>query len=397
LASDSVCRRTSKSKLNPYEHIAVKNRPLYLGDKMNPNNRVLFSSRSIGNVEIKNRFVRSATFESAANDDGTIGDDYINLYHVLAKGEIGLIITGMIYTSIDGKGYPRQAGLHSDQTIGGLSDMTKSVHETGSKIFAELCHGGRQSLVQGLRPMAPSAGRPDIIYRVYPKTMTSNEILNVIKTFGSAAKRAKQANFDGVQIHAAHGYLLSQFLSPFFNRRRDQWGGSSEKRFNLLRHVFQSVKESAGSAYPTIVKINVEDYTPKPGLSLAESAEHVQRLVELGVDAVEISCGTLAFSAFNQFRGNVPVQALAKVMPTALQPLARLSLRMAYPASFCFPTELSIGQLPLLSRPASGYNPCSSTSPESAESPFIWALMSPPSSSERTECASELGPNPLVV
>ncbi len=298
---------------------------------MDKNNHMLFTSRMIGEVTIKNRFVRSATFESAANEDGSIGEDYLKIYDTLAKGEIGLIITGMIFTSIDGKSYLHQAGLHSDETISGFSNMTDRVHRNGSKIFAELCHGGRQSQMQGIRPAAPSAGRPDMIYRVYPRSMDNKEIVNVIKTFGDAAKRAKEAGFDGIQIHAAHGYLLSEFLSPYLNHRRDEWGGSSEKRFNLLKRVYQYIREAVGSTYPVTVKINIEDYTPKPGLSLEESVEQVKRLIELCIDAIEISCGTLAFSMFNQSRGSVPVQAFAKAMPKPLQPLARLLLKIAYP------------------------------------------------------------------
>jgi 2,4-dienoyl-CoA reductase-like NADH-dependent reductase (Old Yellow Enzyme family) len=294
-------------------------------------NSILFTPRSIGKVSIKNRFVRSATFESAANEDGSVGEDYMAIYETLAKGEIGLIITGMIFPSIDGKSYPYQAGLHSDETISGYSTMINSVHRNGSKIFAQLCHGGRQSQTQGIRPPAPSFSKPDILYKVYPRAMDKNEILSVIKTFGDAAKRAKEAGFDGIQIHAAHGYLLSQFLSPYLNRRRDEWGGSLEKRFNLIKRVYQSVREAVGSTYPMTVKINIEDHTPKPGLSLKESVEHIKRLLELGIDAIEISCGTLAFSMFNQSRGGVPARAFSKTMPGPLQLFARLLLKMAFP------------------------------------------------------------------
>ena len=298
---------------------------------MDMNNRILFSSEKIGQITIKNRFVRSATFEHAANEDGSIGDNYIKIYERLAQGEIGLIITGMIHVSPDGKSYHRQAGLHDDATISGFSDLTNKIHRHGSTIFAQLCHGGRQSRVQGLRPAAPSAGRPDLIYQVYPRSMNSEEILNVIRTYGDAAKRAQKAGFDGIQIHAAHGYLINEFLSPYFNRRRDEWGGSIVKRFALLKRVYQSVRDSVGPAFPVIVKINIADYTPKPGLAIEESAEYIKWLVEIGVDAVEISCGTLAFSLFNSSRGNVPVYAFAKEMIRPFQPFARMLIKIAYP------------------------------------------------------------------
>jgi len=299
--------------------------------KMNTDSRPLFTSRSIGNLSIKNRFVRSATYESVAGSNGCVDKKYGQIYETLARGEIGLIITGMIYTTPAGKSYPRQAGLHSDRTISGFAQTTSRVHENGSRVFAQLCHGGRQSLVLGVRPPAPSAVAPDLFYRVVPRAMKQTEIIEAIESFSHAARRAKTAGFDGVQIHAAHGYLLSTFLSPFFNRRTDEWGGSSLKRFALLKRVIEAVRDAVDSTYPVTVKINIEDHTPKPGLSLDEAAEHVERLVELGVDAIEISCGTLSFSTFNQSRGGIPVPALAKTMPRPLQPLSRLVLRLAYP------------------------------------------------------------------
>lgn len=298
---------------------------------MNQDNGILFTAKKIGNATIKNRFIRSATFENAANQDGSIGEEYIKIYERLSKGQVGLIITGMVYTSGEGKSYHRQAGLHSDEAIAGFAAMNDMVHQNGSKIFAQLCHGGRQSMALGWRPPAPSVGMIDLTYRIFPRSMNNREILSAIKTFASAAKRAQKAGFDGIQIHAAHGYLISEFLSPYFNRRSDEWGGSTEKRFNFLKRVYEAMREAVGSTYPITAKINIEDHTPKTGLTIKESVEHIKGLVDLGIDAVEISCGTLSFSMFNQSRGNVPVAALAKVMIRPLQPFARLFLKTVYP------------------------------------------------------------------
>ncbi len=298
---------------------------------MNKDDRILFTPKTIGKVTIKNRIVRSATFENAANKDGSIGDEYIKIYDKLSRGEIGLIITGMIHPSDNAKSYHRQAGLHSDDRISAFSAMNDRVHQNGSMIFAQLCHGGRQSNVLGLRPGAPSTGMPDFIYRVCPRPMNNREILSAIKNLAVAAKRAQKAGFDGIQIHAAHGYLISQFLSPYFNRRRDEWGGSAEKRFNFLKRVYESMREAVGSSYPITAKMNIGDHTPKPGLTIEESAGHIKRLVELGIDAVEISCGTLCFSMFNQSRGQVPVEVLSQAMIRPLQPFARMTLKLAFP------------------------------------------------------------------
>jgi len=298
---------------------------------MNKDERILFTPAKIGNVTIKNRFVRSATFENAAGKDGSIGGEYIKIYDTLSKGETGLIITGMIHTGDEGRSYHRQAGLHSDEMISAFLAMNDKVHRNGSKIFAQLCQGGRQSNVLGLRPGAPSTGMIDLIYRVYPRPMQNREILSAIQSFAAAAKRAQKAGFDGIQIHAAHGYLISQFLSPYFNRRKDEWGGTVEKRFNFLKRVYESMREAVGSSYPLTAKINIEDHTPYPGLMLEESVEHIKKMVELGIDAVEISCGTLCFSMFNQSRGQVPVDVLSKAMIKPLQPFARMTLKLAYP------------------------------------------------------------------
>ena len=298
---------------------------------MKTNDSILFSPETIGGITIKNRFVRSATFEGRANDDGIVTDGYLKIYKSLAQGNTGLIITGMIYTATNGKSYTTQAGLHNDATIGPLSAVTETVHKHGSIVFAQLVHGGRQTQLQGKRPKAPSVTKPDLMYQVYPRAMSQKEIVEAIKGFGEAAKRAQKAGFDGIQIHGAHGYLVSEFLSPYFNRRNDEWGGSPEKRFRFLERTYEEIREAVGTDYPVTVKINVDDHTPKPGLSIEEVTGHIERLVKMGIDAVEISCGTLAFSMFNQSRGNVPVRAFSRTKPLPIQPLARLLLRNVYP------------------------------------------------------------------
>lgn len=298
---------------------------------MEKNKSILFYPGKIGSISIKNRFVRSATFEHAATEEGCVTDGYRKIYDKLARGHIGLLITGMIYTSKNGKSYHGQVGLHSDDTIDGLTSVTENVHQNGSTIFAQLAHGGRQTQVQGWRPMAPSATRPDMIYKVYPRSMSHKEIIESIEGFGEAAKRAKRAGFDGIQIHGAHGYLVSEFLSPYFNQRTDEWGGTPEKRFLFIKRVYTAIRDAVGDDYPVAVKLNADDYTPKPGLSIQETTEHVQRLVEIGIDAIEISCGTLCFSMFNQSRGNVPVRAFSRTMPLPFQPFAGLFIKATYP------------------------------------------------------------------
>jgi 2,4-dienoyl-CoA reductase-like NADH-dependent reductase (Old Yellow Enzyme family) len=294
---------------------------------------ILFTEKIIGSLTIKNRFVRSATFESAANDDGTIGEEYAKIYNRLSRGNVGLIITGMISVSEEGKSYQRQAGLFSDSGIDGFAAMNDEIRRNGSRIFAQICYGGRQSLMHGKFPKAASLGVPDFIYQVLPRCMNGKEISSAIKAFSEAASRAQKSGFDGIQIHAAHGYLISNFLSPFSNRRTDEWGGDRKRRFLFLKRVYESIRESVGSGFPVTAKINISDHTPWGGISLEESAKQIERLVQMGIDAIEISCGTMAFSMFNQSRGKVPARELSKTMPVPLQPFASLLLKTVYPES----------------------------------------------------------------
>lgn len=185
--------------------------------------------------------------------------------------------------------------------------------------------------MQGVRPAAPSFGMPDLIYKVIPRSMEVKEILKAIQDFGSAALRAKKAGFDGIQIHGAHGYLVHEFLSPYFNRRTDEWGGTPENRFRFLKRVYESIRESVGTDYPVTIKLNVSDHTPGQGLPIEEVVEQATHLVAMGIDAIEISCGTLAYSMFHSSRGKVPVKGFSRTQPILMQPLASFLLHRAFP------------------------------------------------------------------
>ncbi len=298
---------------------------------MNPTESKLFSPFQIGSLTIDNRFVRSAAYECASNNDGSVSEDYAKIYRRLAKGKIGMIITGMISISEEGKSYKRQASLHSDEMIPGFSQLLNEIHDLGGKVFAQIVHGGRQSELQGISPKAPSLGVPDMVYRVVPRQMSVNDIKNAIKDFGKAALRAKKAGFDGIQIHGAHGYLISQFLSPFFNHRNDEWGKDAKGRFLFLKKVFEEIREKVGDDYPVIIKINIEDHTPFKGISIEDVFEHLESLVKMGIDGVETSRGTLAFSMFDMCRGGVPSKELSKIMPRPAQAMTNIALKLNYP------------------------------------------------------------------
>ena len=196
----------------------------------------LFSPMRIGRLELRNRFVRSATFEGMAKENGEVSDEILNLYRNLAKGGIGLIITGHCYVNPLGKAFFNQVGIYSDEMIPGLKRLVQEVHEHGGKIVFQLAHAGRQTTrkITGYPPIGPSGKGRDPIYFVKPREMTEADIHETIRSFGRAAKRAVEAGADGIQLHGAHGYLINQFLSPFYNSRSDAWGGSEEGRFRFL-------------------------------------------------------------------------------------------------------------------------------------------------------------------
>ena len=273
---------------------------------------VLFDPKLIGNTEIKNRFVHSATYECMADDIGKVTENLIKRYSRLAKGGIGLIIPGYCFVMSNGRAEKYQTGIHNDSMVDGLKRLVDTVHNEGSAIAFQLVHSGRQTNKEtiGQRQIAPSKGSMDNIYMARPREMTESEIQEIIDAFGSAAGRAQKAGADGVQIHAAHGYLVNQFISPFFNKRTDSWGGSDENRFRFLKEVILRIRNNISGSMMLLVKMNTQDFTPKTGITLELAKKYASWLSELPIDGLEVSCGTLSFSMFNVFRGDVPTEEI---------------------------------------------------------------------------------------
>lgn len=253
---------------------------------------MLFEPFSFSGLNLKNRLVRSATFEKRADDDGFVTESLIELYEELARGGIGLSITGNALVHISGRSVPRMICIHSDIYLQGLRKLASAVHELDGLIAIQLSHGGRQSfpiLLGGNDPIAPSAVY-DTSTRIMPRAMSDTEIWEVIDSFGDAARRARVAGFDAVQIHGAHGYLVSEFLSPHTNRRNDYWGGDEERRFHFLEEVYKSMRKEVGDDYPIMIKMNADDFI-EGGLKAEEALRIARRMEELGIDAVEVSGG----------------------------------------------------------------------------------------------------------
>ena len=255
---------------------------------------ILFQETSLGNMTLANRFVRSATWEGLADDTGAATPKLGEFLARLARGEVGLIITGHAFVSPEGRASPRQLGAHSDDMLPGLTALAKAVHGAadGSAVALQLAHGGAHALSgpTGLEAMGPSDMEAD--GKPLCRAMTREEIDRVVGDFGRAAARARRAGFDAVQIHAAHGYLVSQFLSPAYNQRQDGYGGDLLGRARLLTEVVAAVRDAVGPDYPVLVKMNCQDFLDN-GLSVDEALLVARRLENQGVNAVELSGGTI--------------------------------------------------------------------------------------------------------
>jgi 2,4-dienoyl-CoA reductase-like NADH-dependent reductase (Old Yellow Enzyme family) len=251
----------------------------------------LFDSTEINGLELRNRFVRSATWEGMANDDGSSTEGLADRMVELAEGEVGLIISGHAYVSKQGQAGPWQLGIYSDELNKSLGEMTSVVHAVGGRICLQLAHAGFRApseltLTEAIGPSNRKADPGPAC-----REMSKKDIDSVVESFAAAAGRAQSCGFDGVQIHAAHGYLLSQFLSPAYNHRKDDYGGPLENRARVVLEVLAAIRSEVGPQFPVMIKLNSEDFLQK-GLTVDEMLELGPWLQRQGIDAIELSGGT---------------------------------------------------------------------------------------------------------
>ncbi len=252
----------------------------------------IFKTGSIGRMKLKNRLVRSATWEGMCDPDGRPTAKLIQYYADLAKGGIGLIISGYTYVGLEGKQNPGKMGLYSDEFAMEFKELTRAVHDAGCKIAIQLVHAGGQanSKFSGSTPVAPSDIKA-AQYSEKPLQLTEPQIHEIVQAFGRAALKAKQYGFDGIQIHGAHGYLINQFLSPLTNQRTDKYGGSIENRCRFLMEVYDTIRQMVGKDFPVFIKLNAADYVDQ-GLELEDALFAAKMLSQKGIDAIEVSAGT---------------------------------------------------------------------------------------------------------
>lgn len=254
---------------------------------------ILFEPVTVGNFEIKNRFLRSATYYALSDMDGFIGQESIDLIRRLAENDVGLIVTGYAYVLKSGQSFADMNGIQDDDHIPGFQKMTQAVHDADGRVVMQIAHCGSASETAartGGDYMAVSLvdNMPD--YDRKPRVMTDEDIDRIIAAFGQAARRVQEAGFDGVQIHGAHGYLISQFLSPLSNHRQDKWGGSLENRMRFAIEVVRSVKSQVDDNFPVMIKLGCKDYLKSgDGLRIEEGAAVAKALEHEGVCLIEIS------------------------------------------------------------------------------------------------------------
>ncbi len=254
--------------------------------------KTLYDKVFIGSLELPNRFVRSATWEGMCDEFGRPTPRLADLYRELALGGVGLIITGYTVVHPKGRQMTGAIGACRDIQIQPLSALPDAVHGAEGRIMAQLFHAGAQTSLRtiGEAPLGPSAVESPF-YSGAPRAMTALEIAEVVAAFGQAARRAREAGFDGVQLHGAHGYLINQFLSPLTNVRTDGYGGSRENRFRFLGQIMESVRDQVGPDYPVTIKLSGSDNL-EGGLGIEDAVFFAGELERLGVDAIEVSAGT---------------------------------------------------------------------------------------------------------
>ncbi|RJO65174.1 MAG: NADH:flavin oxidoreductase [Myxococcales bacterium] len=266
----------------------------------------LFSPWTLNRLELPNRLIRSATWEGMADAQGFVADALLPLYRRLAKGGVGLIITGYAYIRPDGRGLPNQIGIWSDDHVPGLARLAAAIHEAGGKALVQIVHAGGQTtadLVGGSELIAPSAA-PYPSHKALPRALAAEELPALAAAFAAAARRAMEAGFDGVQLHGAHGYLLNRFLSPASNRRTDAYGGSLPNRARFVVETIRAVRQAIGEAAALSMKLNGEDFEPG-GLVLDDAVAAARLFAQAGLDHIEVSGGTPAAGANGAVRRGV--------------------------------------------------------------------------------------------
>lgn len=254
----------------------------------------VFSPISIGNMVVKNRLVVPPMVSNYANEDGTCTEQFISYHEEKAKGGWGLIIVEDYKINPEAGGFVKLPGLWDDSQIESHKQLTERVHKHGAKIAAQIYHAGRETCAEitGVQPVAPSA-IPDPVVNAMPRELSVEEIQQLVEQFGDTALRAKKAGFDAVEIHGAHGYLVNQFMSPFSNKRIDQYGGTILNRARFALEIIANIRSKVGSDFPLIYRMSVNEFV-EGGLTTEDSKVISMLLENAGIDLIHASNGVYA-------------------------------------------------------------------------------------------------------
>ncbi|MBR2947461.1 MAG: NADH:flavin oxidoreductase [Bacteroidales bacterium] len=274
---------------------------------------LIFTPGKIGPIEIKNRIIRASAYEGMCENHEP--SEQLKEYHTaLARGGVGM--TSVAYASVckSGLSFHRQLWMR-EEIVPGLKELTDSIHEGGAKACIQLGHCGNMSHRRycGQRPVGASGG-----FNLYSPTfvhgLRKDEMIQIAKDYGNAVRLAKESGFDAVEIHAGHGYLISQFLSPYTNHRKDEFGGSLENRMKFMEMAMTEVMKNAGNDIAVMVKINTRDGF-KGGMEVDECIEVAKKLEEMGVHCLVLSGGFVSRAPMYVMRGAMPIRSLAGYMP----------------------------------------------------------------------------------
>jgi len=283
-----------------------------------------FAPAPLGPITLRNRIVKAATFEGMT-PKGHVTDALIEYHRAVAAGGVGMTTLAYCAVSPDGRGAPGEIVM-GDAAVAGLRRFTEAIHQTGAAASIQLGHAGPVAAGTGRRGLAPSRVFAPQAMK-FTRPATEDDIARVTSDFAAAGRVAVDAGFDAVELHFGHGYLISAFLSPRLNRRRDCWGGSVENRARFARQVAAGVREAAGDRVAVIAKLNMVDGVPG-GLWLDDSLEVAHLLEHDGVlDAIELTGGSSFQNPMYLFRGDAPIHEMAAAFPPPLRLGFRLTAR----------------------------------------------------------------------
>ncbi len=272
----------------------------------------LFTQASIGPLTLRNRTIRSAAFESMCPGNKP-SKELFDYHHLVAAGGVGMTTIAYAAVTQSGLSFDRQLWMR-EEIVPGLKKITDAIHKEGAAASIQLGHCGNMShkAICGVTPVGASTGF-NLYSPTFVRGLREDELPQMAKAFGASVNLARQAGFDAVEIHAGHGYLISQFLSPYTNKRKDSYGGTLENRMRFMDMVMEEVMKAAGSDIAVLVKMNMRDGF-KGGMDIDESLQVGKRLVEDGAQALVLSGGFVSKAPMYVMRGEMPIRSMTHYM-----------------------------------------------------------------------------------